>query len=188
MHESFWIEAARDFALLVAGGLLTTLGAYLSYRWSERARARSRVEELQDERAHHDREVIEGVHEQALALYMSVRDQQKNGSSDVATIDQGEWLRLEASCHKLHDPEVRAAVVSGVATLRGLRTPFNEGLLDGTPIQAQSQVLFSTLQVLSALLRYEPAPETHLTQLRRIGDAVSAAWDQVISRGEANRL
>jgi hypothetical protein len=187
VDPDFWLEAGRDFGLLVAGGALTIFGGWISNRHDRERARQDRADTLEDQKEERARTALESLREVLFEMYVSARDQTDAGESERIKFEQQQILDAEARGYLIPGEDLRELTRLGLGSLRGLGAAVDAGRLEGDPVHLQVSVIFSLLQVISAALRSDPLPERSIEVIRRIGIATTEVWEELIRTGQARR-
>ncbi len=188
MDPDFWPDAIRDLALLLAGGLLTILGGWIAARQSERRAEDDRRHEAEQAARLRERQAVESAREIIFQLYVTARAQQEAGETARVKFEQDVLLDAEARVYLVPDADIREVINGSLRALRGLGAAIENGTLHGNPERLQVQVLFASIQILSAIVRGDEAPSRYVERLREIGTATRDAWTELIRQGQAKEV
>jgi len=149
----FWADAVRDLALLIAGGLLTLAGGWISNRAAVKREREARAAAEQSAAATRDREAVERVRLLVFDLYLEGRAWQDAGATGVLRFDE----------RKFHDAQLSAELIVDSSTRARLRQTFliaknAEQLATGrsgplSPGHTRTTAMFHATRLLSAQLR-----------------------------------
>lgn len=171
----YWIDKLTSLGLLIAGGGLTILGAWLNNREQKRTRMEEREVAAAQTRDARNREALAALRDTVFMLYVDVRNQSSEGN-DRASIDQATLLRAESQAYLLVNEQLRESVDLALRALRGLSVPINHGYLDGSQITIQAQTLHAILRLLAAEDRGADLPEAQLQLITKVGESTRDAW------------
>lgn len=153
MDGEFWAGAVRDLALLVAGGLLTLAGVWLTNRAAVKREREARAAAEQSAAATRDRAAAEHVRSLVFDLYLEGRAWQDAGGTGVLRFDE----------RKFHDAQLSAELINDPLTRARLRQTFliaknAEQLATGrsgplSPGHTRTSAMFHATRLLSAQLR-----------------------------------